>query len=108
MTSGCTEADATDLGTEGPETTLPNDGCAKITVAMGWAYTAQRLEATSIVDNPPVPFDWSNDCGPTGGSDSFTATWQSRIMSPIDKTCTTLIDFTGSGGNIRVRWYVQL
>ena len=103
----CSEAIAIDLGRDGHETTVPNDGCVmvKYQYPSWWGVRTMMLQTTSP-GSYPVPFTWSNACTGDSGAGLFTGNWQNQFLSKTDKNCATLINLKGSGsGTVRLRYY---
>jgi hypothetical protein len=118
--SSCTEATATSLGGTGVETTVPANGCVKITQFPGWWNHRIRLETAGTAQGTPIPFSWSSSCSTpstltcTDANNvavacSFTGTWQALTSaSTTSKSCATVIDLqSASSGNVTLRWYNQ-
>ena len=98
---------AEDLGSDGNETTVSNDGCVMVRdhYPYWWGTRTMMLQTTSPGDYP-VPFSWSNACTGSSGEGIFTGDWQNQFLSMTDDDCATLIDLQGSGiGSVRLRYY---
>jgi len=58
--------------------------------------------------NLPVAFDWSSECAPGSGSDSFTGDWQNINFGPTSDACPTFIKLKGDGAaQIRVKYFAN-
>jgi hypothetical protein len=56
----------------------------------------------------PLPFTWSNSCSGNSGQATFTANWQSRLMTSTNNQCATLISLQGDGSSqVTLRYYGQ-
>ena len=72
-----------------------------------WGIRNMQLQSTGG-GTYPVPFTWSNSCTGSGGSDTYTADWQSRVFGPTSGQCATIVDLKGSGsGSLTLRYYAN-
>ncbi|HEY5958324.1 MAG TPA: hypothetical protein VIV60_17290, partial [Polyangiaceae bacterium] len=105
----CNAATAIDLGAPGHETVVSNDACVKVELGYPswWGSRTMSLQ-NSGASSFPLPFTWSNSCSSSSGQASFTANWQSRLMTSVSSQCANVIDLQGDGNsNVTLRYYGQ-
>lgn len=103
----CTEGTAIDLGRDGHNVTVWNNGCVRVrdNYPTWWSTLTMRLENTNR-GTYPVPFTWSNACTGSSGSAVFTRDWQAFMLSTTSRNCATVIDLKGSGsGTVTLRYW---
>ena len=103
----CSEATAVDMGSDGNNITVANDGCLMVRDAYpSWWGTRTMLLQTASPGTYPVGFFWSNACSGTAGSGMFRADWQNQLIGPTNAGCATLIDLEGAGdGDVTLRYW---
>ncbi len=105
--TGCTEATAVDLGSDGNNVTTAANACLMVRddYPVWWGTRGMQLQSTTP-GGYSVPFTWTNSCTGAGGSAVFTADWQSYVLSPTSDACATLIDLQGEAtGSITLRYF---
>lgn len=97
----CRENNSVDLGTPGVVTTLPANGCAKITQ---FPYVATLIES---FETGPFPFgySWSQPCSGQNGSSSFDRPYHQTRVSGFTTACPIIIDLQGSAAPFTMRWW---
>jgi hypothetical protein len=106
----CSESTATDLGSDGNNVTVANDGCVMVrdSYPTWWETGDPMLVQTTDSGTYPVPFEWSSACTGASGSGQFDSSWFTATLSNTSPDCATLIDLQGSGaGNLTVRYFGQ-
>jgi hypothetical protein len=110
MGGACTVANAVDLGAPGTNVTVPNNGCLRVLSGYpSWWGTSRTMQLQNTSPGAyPAPFAWMNTCAGASGSGSFTADFQSFLLTPTSAACATLITLSGNGsGDITVRYFGQ-
>jgi hypothetical protein len=103
----CTEDTAIDLGSNSNVVTVRNNACVRVRdhYPSWWGRRTMQLMSWSG-GTYPVPFTWKNTCAASSGSGTFTANWQSKLLSQTSSACATLISLKGNGsGNISLVYY---
>jgi hypothetical protein len=101
-----TGADCTVL-MEGDYYEIAGNECVIVEQLAAWG-TVLRLDS---VDGwtPPISFDWENGCDGNivaGGSETFSALWQTFCFADIDASCPTEVQFIGeSTQSVKIRYY---
>jgi hypothetical protein len=102
----CTEATATDMGAQHTITTVPADGCIKVSNYPGSWVGSVVVQAQANGKVYPVPFTWSN-CSGTG-TGTLAGDWSQGTVRPAKNTCTTVIDLKGSSSTpIKLKWWAN-
>jgi hypothetical protein len=102
----CTEATATDLGAQHSVTTVPADGCIKVSNYPGNWVGSVVVQTQGNGNVYPVPFTWTNCSG--SGAGTFTGDWTQGTVRPAKNTCTTVIDLKGSSSTpLKLTWWAN-
>ncbi len=97
----CNEQNSVDLSGVGFLTTLPANGCAKIT---DFPYAPTLVDSFEF--GPfPVPFSWTQVCTGQSGSSSFNGPYERRNLTGLSTACPVLFDLAGSSEPIQIRWW---
>jgi hypothetical protein len=98
----CNENNSIDMQATGVLSTLPANGCGKITQFPGYAPGLLQTE-----DFGPFPFNfsWSQACSGQSGSSSFDRGFHQRAMTGFTTGCPVVFEFQGSAANFGLRWY---
>ena len=108
--AACAEASALDLGAPATVKLVASNACLRVRDGYpSWWGTARTMQLQTQQGGAyPLPFVWSSSCKAASGSDSFTADFQSKLLSPTSSGCATLIKLNGSGAsNVRLAYYGQ-
>lgn len=105
----CSESTASDLGEPGNALTVTNNGCIMVRNAYPSWWGSRNMQLQSLESGMyPVPYTWTNTCGPGSGNGVFTGDWQSVTFGPTNSQCATLIDLGGNGsGTVTLRYYAN-
>jgi hypothetical protein len=104
--SSCTEATATDMGAEHAVSSVPGNGCLKITQYPGSWVGGVILQAQGGGSGYPIPYTWTNCTN--GDSGSITGNWTQYTLRPASHNCTTLIDLNGSDtASVMLTWWAN-
>jgi photosystem II stability/assembly factor-like uncharacterized protein len=108
--ASCTAATAIDLGAPGTPNTVASNACVRVLNGYpSWWGTNRTMQLQDTTPGTyPVPFTWANACAGSSGSGTYTADFQSKLLSPTSSQCATVIRLMGSAsGRITLQYFGQ-
>ncbi len=98
----CNEFNSTDLGTVGSVTTLPANGCARITQFP--SYPPTLIE--SVESGPfPMTLAWTQACTGQSGASSFDRPYHQRALTGLSVSCPVVFELRGSSAPLGIRFW---
>jgi len=103
----CSVATAIDLGAQGTQNNVPSDACVKISQYPSWYQWGggtPQLQ-TGAGGQYPVVASYEDACTSATGSATYTGPWQARPVGRHFPGCPTLIQLSGNGSPLVLRWF---